>query len=121
MLLDLVTNRCGKASLGHTDEHRWLFPGGLPGQALHPQTWSRRLTSLGILGRIARNTALMENAAAMPAVVLIQLLGLSITGAMRSSALASANAYAADITHRTTGVVAGPHRTLGGESNSDEH
>jgi len=44
----------------------------------------------------------MDNAAAMPAKVLSDLLGLSITGATRWSALAIAggDAYAADVVRR---------------------
>ncbi|NMM91732.1 hypothetical protein B2J88_46880 [Rhodococcus sp. SRB_17] len=103
LLLELVTTRKGKASLGHTDEHRWLFPGGLPGVALHPLVVSGRLAKLGIPGRIGRNTALMENAAALPAAVLSDLLGLSVSGAVQWTVLAGStgNTYAADVARRS--------------------
>jgi hypothetical protein len=102
LLLEFLTDRRSTVSLSRTDEPSWLFPGRLHGQALHPLTMGRRLKRLGIHSRIARNTALMDNAAAMPAVVLSELLGLSITGAVRWAALAGAtgNAYAADIVRR---------------------
>ncbi|OYD60766.1 hypothetical protein BDB13_5647 [Rhodococcus sp. OK302] len=48
--------------------------------ALHPLVVSGRLAKLGIPGRIGRNTALMENAALLPAAVLSDLLGLSVSG-----------------------------------------
>lgn len=103
MLLELVATRKGKASLGHTDEHRWLFPGGLPGAALHPLAVSARLVKLGIPGRIGRNTALMEIAATVPAAVLSDLLGLSVDGAVQWTALAGArgNVYATDVVRRS--------------------
>jgi hypothetical protein len=109
LLLELVVTRKGKASLGHTDEHRWLFPGGLPGAALHPLAVSARLAKLGIPGRIGRNTALMENAAVLPAAVLSDLLGLSVDGAVQWTALAgsSGNAYAAEVAFRNTSASRG--------------
>ena len=71
----------------------------------------RRLKRLGIRSRIARNTALMDSAASMPAVVLSELLGLSITGAVRWVALAGAtgNAYAADIIRRPAATAGTAH------------
>ena len=62
LLLEFVRTRRGKASLGHTDDHNWLFPGGLPGQAMHPESMAGRLRQLGVSSRIGHNTALWENA-----------------------------------------------------------
>jgi hypothetical protein len=39
LLLKLVTNRPDPASLGRTGGQRWLFPGRLHGQPLHPWSW----------------------------------------------------------------------------------
>ncbi|MGW5323926.1 hypothetical protein [Rhodococcus pyridinivorans] len=102
LVLDLAATRKGKASLGHTDNHIWLFPGGLPAQAIHPTALAKRLQAIGVSVRTARNTSLMNNAAAMPTKLLSDLLGLSITGATRWSALASpsADTYAADLIRR---------------------
>ncbi|WP_143230465.1 hypothetical protein [Actinosynnema sp. ALI-1.44] len=102
LLLELVRTRRGRASLGHTVNHRWLFPGGLPGQALHPLALGKRLSAVGLPGRVGRNTALLDNAAVLPAKVLADLLGLSITSAVRWTALAdpSGNAYAAELARR---------------------
>ncbi|WP_280302276.1 hypothetical protein [Nocardia abscessus] len=103
LILELVHTRRGKAALGHTDNHRWLIPGGLPAQHMHPTALGKRLREIGVPARIARNTALMDNAAVMPTKVLSDLLGLSVTGAVRWSALAGTqgNAYAAEIVVRT--------------------
>lgn len=78
---------------------------------------------LGIHSRIARNTALIENAATMPAVVLSGLLGLSITSAVRWTALAGAtgNAYAADVIRRPGGAARMSQTTPGDENCSDVH
>ncbi|NKS84118.1 hypothetical protein GS530_24425 [Rhodococcus hoagii] len=104
LVLDLAATRRGKASLGHTDNHNWLFPGGLPAQAIHPAALARRLAALGVSVRTARNTALMDNASSMPTKLLSDLLGLSTTGATRWSALASpsTDTYAADLVRRRT-------------------
>ncbi|WP_327151334.1 hypothetical protein [Nocardia sp. NBC_01329] len=103
LVLELVDSRRGKAALGHTDEHRWLFPGGLPAQHLHPTPLGNRLRAIGVPSRIGRNSALMDNAAVMPTKVLSDLLGLSVTGAVRWTALAGVqgDAYAAEIISRT--------------------
>ena len=74
----LVETRRGKAAVGHTDAHRWLFPGGAPGRPLHPQALAKRLHQISVPARIGRNTALMENASVLPAKVLSDLLGISI-------------------------------------------
>lgn len=104
MLLELVATRRGKASLGHTDNHQWLFPGGWPGAALHPDALAKRLRDLDIPVRAGRNTALMENAATMPAKALADLLGISVTSAVRWTNLAGAptDAYAAEVARRRT-------------------
>lgn len=104
LVLELVDTRRGKAALGHSDEHRWLFPGGLPDRHLHPLSLGKRLRAIGVPSRVARNTALMDISAVMPTKVISELLGLSITGAVRWSTLAAAqgNAYAAEIMTRTS-------------------
>jgi hypothetical protein len=56
----------------------WLFPGGRPGRPLTSSQLLRRMTALGIQARPARNSALMEYAAQMPAVVLALLLRVAV-------------------------------------------
>ncbi|AIG74332.1 Hypothetical protein AJAP_07075 [Amycolatopsis japonica] len=106
LVLTLADTRRGHVSLGgRTDEqHRWLFPGRLPGQPLHTATLARRLATLDVHSRISRNSALMGNAASVPAKALSSLLGLSIVGAQRWIKLAhpSGDDYAATITRRAT-------------------
>jgi hypothetical protein len=110
LLLEFLTDRRSTVSPSHPDGHRWLFPGRLHGHALHPQAMGQRLKRLGIHSRIARNTALMDHAVTMPAVVLSKLLGLSTTGAVRWVALAGAtgNAYAAEVGRRAKFVTSSP-------------
>lgn len=57
---------------------RWIFPGGLPGEHARPGHLARKLASHGIHLRRARNTALAELAADLPAPVLADLLGMHI-------------------------------------------
>ncbi|WP_030518569.1 hypothetical protein [Nocardia sp. NRRL WC-3656] len=43
LLVELVLTRRSMAALGHHDDHnRWLFPGGLPGSAIHPTELTAR-------------------------------------------------------------------------------
>ena len=78
IFLDLAGNRNGHATIGHTDDHPWLFPGGFPGLSLQPDRLGQRLRRLQIPARTSRNTALMELAADMPAKVLSDLLGITV-------------------------------------------
>ncbi|PPJ27840.1 hypothetical protein C5E45_16295 [Nocardia nova] len=103
LLIELVATRRGKASLDlDGDRNRWLFPGGLPGTAIHPTTLAARLRRLGVPSRTGRNTALADHAAVLPAKVLSDLLGLSVTAAIRWGKLAdiSGDTCAAGLTRR---------------------
>jgi hypothetical protein len=68
----------------------WLFPSTRPGAHLYPGRLSTGLNQkLGIFIRPGRGAALAALAADLPAAVLADLLGLSITTATRWSALAA--------------------------------
>jgi hypothetical protein len=68
----------------------WLFPGSRPGVHLYPGRLSTGLNQkLGIFIRPGRGAALAGLAADLPAPVLADLLGLSITTATRWGALAA--------------------------------
>ena len=102
IVLDLAGNRRGHAVIGHTDDHPWLFPGGFPGRSLQPGRLAQRLKRLQIPPRASRNTALMELAADMPAKVLSDLLGISISSAVDWARQAGNTrpGYAAEIARR---------------------
>jgi hypothetical protein len=102
LVLTLRQRRHGYAVVGRTDQHRWLFPGGRPGQPLSSNQMLRRMTALGVPARLARNTILMELAAELPAVVLSKLLGIAAATATRwiGHAGAPAAEYAADLSRR---------------------
>ncbi|MFT4397236.1 recombinase XerD [Gordonia lacunae] len=55
----------------------WLFPGYRPGEHIHPNTLMDRLRTLGIDLLGARNTALRELVAQVPASVVAEMLGYS--------------------------------------------
>ena len=55
----------------------WLFPGRRAGQPIGDKGLSRRLTTLGIPVRGARNSALLELAREVPPSILADLLGLT--------------------------------------------
>jgi L-alanine-DL-glutamate epimerase-like enolase superfamily enzyme len=59
----------------------WLFPGRVPGTHAAAGAITRKLNQHGIPARAARNTALADLAGDLPAVVLADLLGLSISAA----------------------------------------
>lgn len=86
LLYELVKNRRGYAAIGNTDTNRWLFPGGRAGQHLSPGRLGVRLTGVGVPPRRARNTALIELAGELPAVVFAQLLGFNIKRATQWTA-----------------------------------
>jgi hypothetical protein len=77
LVLDLVERRHGRAVIGRTRDMTWLFPGGAPGHPISARQLMRRLQTLGIQARHARNTALMDLAAQLPASVLADLLNLT--------------------------------------------
>jgi hypothetical protein len=99
---ELAQRRHGRCALGPSDTSPWLFPGALPGRPISTQMLARQLTNLGITVRSARNTALMELAAELPAVVCSRLLGLSNDAAARWTRTSGAHhaAYAAELTRR---------------------
>lgn len=102
LAVEMAQRRRGHCALGPGDTSPWLFPGALPGRPISTQMLARRLTGLGITVRPARNTALMELAAELPAVVCSRLLGLHIDAATRWTRMAGAHhaAYAADLSRR---------------------
>ncbi|MDP8929865.1 MAG: hypothetical protein M3O70_15170 [Actinomycetota bacterium] len=63
------------------DASRWLFPGRQAGQPIHPDYLRIRLKRLGIPIRPARKAALLQLARQVPAAVLADMLGISITNA----------------------------------------
>ena len=99
----LLDRRHGHAAVGRTGDHPWLFPGGAPAQPISASRLSARLASLGIHGRSARNTALMDLAATIPPAALARLLGIHINtaGDRAERTAASQAAYAAQVSRRT--------------------
>jgi L-alanine-DL-glutamate epimerase-like enolase superfamily enzyme len=98
----LAASRRGHAALAHTDNHPWLFPGGAPGLPLTSGHLMLRLQKLGIRARPARNTALFDLAAQIPAVVLSKLLGIHINTATQWTHRTGAPeaTYAAEVARR---------------------
>ena len=62
---------------------RWLFPGRQAGQHQHPEYLSRRLRKLGIRPRASRSQALLQFGQRVPAKVLVDMLNLHPTTAVR--------------------------------------
>ncbi|MGQ4516592.1 hypothetical protein [Streptomyces sp. DW26H14] len=102
LILELVRTRQGYAVVGHTDSNPWLFPGGRPGRPMDGVTLMARLNRLGIPTRAGRNTALMELAGELPAVVLSRLLGIHLNTATLWSQEAGNTrpGYAAEVARR---------------------
>lgn len=67
----------------------WLFPGYRPGEHIHPNTLMDRLRALGIDLLGARNTALRELVAQVPAPVVAEMLGYSNQVAQKHADLAA--------------------------------
>ncbi|WP_030574261.1 hypothetical protein [Streptomyces aureocirculatus] len=102
LLLELVRSRQALAVLGQNGQGPWLFPGGRAGQAMTASHLTVRLNRLGICARASRNTALLDLAAQIPASVLSEIPGLSITCAVAWSHDAGNTrlGYVADIARR---------------------
>ncbi|MGW7594861.1 hypothetical protein [Streptomyces rubiginosohelvolus] len=85
----------------NTAGERWLFPGRFPGQHLSRARLTHRLQALGVRPRMARNTALVELASELPAVVVSRLLGIHQNTADTWKRLAGQdNDYAAEVARR---------------------
>jgi len=82
----------------------WLFPGAVAGRPFNAEQLSRRLNAIGVRVRAARNTAMLDLAGDVPAVVLSHLLGLHVrtTTDWVRVAGASGAEYAADVSRRDT-------------------
>ncbi|AVI00132.1 hypothetical protein C5L38_34290 (plasmid) [Streptomyces sp. WAC00288] len=84
-----------------TAAERWLFPGRFPAQHLSSGRLTNRLRLLSIHPRMGRNTALIELASELPAVVVSRLLGIHQNTADAWQRLTGQDhTYAAEITHR---------------------
>jgi hypothetical protein len=85
-----------------TEADAELLPGGAVGRPISARQLMRRLNRLGIRARLARNTALMDLAAQLPATVLADLLILR-TGtatAWNEAAGNTRSGYAAGLSRR---------------------
>lgn len=102
LVRQLLGRRHGRAAVGRTSDHPWLFPGGAPAHAISTAHLKKRLATVGIQGRSGRNTALMDLAVKLPPVALARLLGIHITtaGTWAERAGGSHAAYAAQVARR---------------------
>lgn len=71
-----LRDRRGHAALGNQTPGRWLFPGGAPGRHITANSLRIRLRALGVVPRPARNAAMLQLAAELPAPILADLLNL---------------------------------------------
>jgi len=102
LVRQLLSRRHGRAAVGRTTDHPWLFPGGAPAQPISTAHLKKRLAAVSIHGRSGRNTALMDLAVKLPPVALARLLGIHINtaGTWAERAGGSHAAYAAQISRR---------------------
>ncbi|MGB5796174.1 MAG: hypothetical protein WBH51_10340 [Mycolicibacter algericus] len=103
LVADLVHQRHGHAAVT-VGTNPWLFPGGRSGGHLSSNQVALRLKRIGIYPRLARNTALIDLAGELPAVVLAKLLGFSVKRAVTWSEEAGNTRprYAAEVARRNT-------------------
>ena len=102
LVRQLLSRRHGRAAVGRTTDHPWLFPGGAPAQPISTAHLKKRLAAVSIHGRSGRNTAPMDLAVKLPPVALARLLGIHINtaGTWAERAGGSHTAYAAQISRR---------------------
>lgn len=85
LVSELATERRGRAATEPGATSPWLFPGGIPGQPLDPETLRQRLTAIGIANMRVRTATLLDLATHIPATVLADLVGLDPSTAARWS------------------------------------
>lgn len=76
-----ATGRAHHVGIGSTTPSRWLFPGHLPGRPITASQLGQRLGAFGVDARAARRAAQLQLAAQVPAVVLAEMLGVTINTA----------------------------------------
>jgi hypothetical protein len=77
-----TTGRAHHIGIGSTISTGWLFPGHLPGRPITALRLGQRLGRFGIDARAARRAAQTQLAAQVPAVVLAEMLGVSVRTAV---------------------------------------
>ena len=77
-----ATGRAHHIGIGSTDSSDWLFPGHQPGRPITANRLGQRLGLYGIDARAARRAAQHQLAAQVPAVVLAEMLGITINTAV---------------------------------------
>lgn len=70
-----LCDRRGHAALGN-QTRRWLFAGGAPGRHVTANSLRVRLNGVGVVLRTARNAAMLQLAAEIPAPILADLLNV---------------------------------------------
>lgn len=78
----IATGRARHQGIGSTPSSRWLFPGHLPGRPITASRLGQRLGAFGIDARAARRAAQAQLAAEVPAVVLAEMLGITVRTAV---------------------------------------
>lgn len=78
----IATGRAHHVGIGSTASSSWLFPGHLPGRPITASQLGQRLGAFGIDARAARRAAQLQLAAEVPAVVLADMLGVTINTAV---------------------------------------
>jgi hypothetical protein len=73
-----ATGRSHHIGIGAPASTIWLFPGHLPGRPITALRLGQRLTPFGIDARAGRRAAQTQLAAQVPAVVLAEMLGISV-------------------------------------------
>jgi hypothetical protein len=82
-ITDLIASgRAHHIGIGSTTPSTWLFPGHLPGRPISAYQLGQRLGVYGIDARAARRAAQQQLAAEVPAVVLAEMLGVTINTAV---------------------------------------
>lgn len=104
LMLQLLANRHGHATLGEHGTSHWLFPGGRPAQPISAARLAERLRQHGLPPGPTRSTALFGLASELPAALLARLLGIHISVAVAWQRASSGDwtNYAADYSRRSS-------------------
>jgi hypothetical protein len=103
LVLKLAVGQRGHATTGADGPSPWLFRGGQPGCPISAEQLRQRLEMVGVHPRQARNSALSQLAAELPAALLARLLGIDISAAVAWQQISGGDwmTYAADVSCRS--------------------
>ncbi|MFR9769303.1 hypothetical protein [Nocardia sp. SC052] len=103
LMVRLIEEHSGKASIARRKRSVWLFPGAQPGRHISYIQMVTQLHRIGIHGLPTRAAALLDLCTQIPPTIVSRLLGLSVATAEAWSHTTGLGTYASVIAQRNNG------------------